>query len=615
VESRVLQDSTTKEIKGSKRFATLDFARGIAIFLMIGFHTLSFVLNITDLLADIDNLRVINLVALVLLPFYGGLAGFFLIVSATSNMVSMYKDLEKKNSVRSIVMKQVVGGLLLLIFAMLCEGLIGYHGAFGNFFRFLDDPGRFFDYNPLSNYEHWGGVVDYNWQVLLWRWNHFETIHTIAWCLIINGCVQGLLSLKNNWQNRKRMVISYAILAIVVVGLTQPVWLLVKKIVPGYPFELIPVTGNVSFTPILGEDRWWRIFTAPFLNVLAAPMEPLFPYLAVSFIGSIIGILISQPKEKINKNMPRNMFLVGLGMFIPGMIGVVIIIVKLLGSLGFEDAVGLYQLLPYHRHWSSDYASYIPMFAWLAQFLCLTGYSVMLIMFLFRLIEFRGKSKAFSDKARFVRRFGTVAFSNYNNQWIYYIMFFLMSLAINQAAYERLFWAGTFLTIFVTLLVYYLLLLGWERIKYIGSLEWIIRTFTNNVIPVRRKKFDPSVKWWQRGQIDVERTFYHPEWIDLNNPEEVNEAEEHSEAVIDKQPSEERESKLALILSIVGLITIIFNAVSIFGLFISLNARKTDGINKRNKAALIMSIIGCVLFTGFYVFCLSVKVETLGIPL
>jgi hypothetical protein len=255
------------------------------------------------------------------------------------------------------------------------------------------------------------------------------------------------------------------------------------------------------------------------------------------------------------------------------------------------------------------------MFAWLAQFLCLTGYSVMLIMFLFRLIEFRGRSKAFSDKTKFVRRFGTVAFSNYNNQWIYYIMFFLMSLAIKQVAYEKLFWAGTFLTIFVTLLIYYLLLLGWEKIKYIGSLEWFIRTFNNNVIPVRRKKFDPSVKWWQRGQIDVERIFYHPEWIDLNNPVEVNETEENNEAIIEQQSSEERESKFALILSIVGLVTIIFNAVSIFGLFVSLNARKTDGINKRNKAALIMSIIGCVLFTGFYVFCLSVKVGTLGIPL
>ncbi|NHJ39568.1 MAG: DUF1624 domain-containing protein [Asgard group archaeon] len=609
MESSVSIETSRNQIKGSKRFATLDFGRGIAIFLMVAMHIISYALNIQEKLDNINNLKVINLVALVLLPFYGGLAGFFLIVSAASNMVSMYKDLDHGNSIRNIVLKQVIGGLLLLVFAMLCEGLIGYHGAFGNFFKYLDDPARYFQYNPLSNYEHFGEIVDYNWQVLLWRWNHFETIHTIAWCLILNGCVQGLLSLKKNWQNRRRMIISYAVLAFIIVALTQPVWMLVNRIVPGYPFELIPSTGNMSYVPVLGEDSWWRIVSAPFLSVLAAPMEPIFPYLAVSFIGSIIGIAITKPREKINKNFPKNMFLVGLGMFIPGFAGVIIIIINVLGSLGFDEAAGLYQYLPYHRHWTSDFKNYLPIFSWLPQFLCLTGFSVMLIMLLFRLIEYRGKSKAFSDKTKFIRRFGTVAFSNYNNQWIYYIIFFLTSLAINRDAYVKLYWAGTFLTIFITLIIYHLLLLGWEKIKYIGSLEWLIRTFTNNVIPLRRKRFDPSVKWWQRGQIDVERMFNNPEWINLNDIEDSN------KAINEKMPAEQRDSKFALILSIVGLVTIIFNAASIIGLFVSLNARKTEGINKRNKAALVMSIIGCVLFAGFYIFCFSVKIGTLGIPL
>ncbi|NHJ05944.1 MAG: DUF1624 domain-containing protein [Candidatus Heimdallarchaeota archaeon] len=592
-----------------KRFATLDFARGMAIFLMIGFHTISLVLNIGDMLADINNLPLINLVALIIIPFYGGLAGFFLLVSSAGNMVSMYKGLESGNSVRSIVVKQVVGGLLLLVFAMLCEALIGYHGAFGNFFRYLDRIPEYFQYDPNLNFEHWGEVIDYNWQVLLYRWNHFETIHTIAWCLIINGIVQGILSLKERWKNRKQMIITYAILAVIVVGLTQPVWEIVKLILPGYPFGLIPDTGNVMFTPVIGEDRWWRIITAPFFSALAAPMEPLFPYLAISFIGSIIGIVITKPKEEINKNFPRNMFLVGLGMFITGVVGVIIIIVKILINQDFDAAVGLYQLIPYHRHWTPDYASYIPLFSWLAQFLAVNGFSLMLVMFLFRMIEFRGKSKAFSDKTRFVRRFGIVAFSNYNNQFIYYIMFYLLSIAFFPVAYTKFYWGGTFLVIIASLLVYMLFLLGWERIKYIGSLEWFIRTFNNNVIPVNRKRFDISVKWWQKGQIDVEGVFYHPEWIDLVNPNE--EKKQNEEQVI----SEQRDSKLALILSIVGLVTLIFNAASIFGLFVSLNARKLEGKNKRNTASIILSIIGCVLFVTFYIICFIIKIGSLGLPL
>ncbi|MFW9921926.1 MAG: hypothetical protein ACFFDW_01410 [Candidatus Thorarchaeota archaeon] len=515
----IVADTDSQTVKGVRRFATLDFARGLAIFLMIGLHTLSLALNIDTMLGKIETLPLVNLVALAIIPFYGGLAGFFLIISSASNMVSMYRDLEKGNSIRSLVLKQVFGGFLLLIFAMLCEGLIGYHGAFGNFFLYLDDPAKYFPYNPLANFEHWGTPVDYNWQVLLWRWNHFETIHTIAWCLILNGITQGLLSLKKNWQNRRRMIISYAILAVVVVGLTQPVWELVKLILPGYPFGLIPETGNALFSPVIGQDSWWRIITAPFFSALAAPMEPIFPYLAVSFIGSIIGIVITKPREEISKNFPRNMFLVGLGMFIVGLIGVLLVIMKFLTTEGFEAAAEIYQYLPHHRHWTPDFNSNIPLFSWLAQFLAVNGYGLMLVMFLFRLIEFRGKSKKVSDRTRFIRRFGTVAFSNYNNQWIYYVIFCLTSLTIWFTPYAKLYWGGTFLTIFITLGVYSLLLLGWEKIKYIGSLEWFIRTITNNVVPVRKRKFDPSIKWWQKGLIDVEKSFYHPEWIDLSNPE------------------------------------------------------------------------------------------------
>jgi hypothetical protein len=600
---------TSKPVIRSRRFATLDFARGVAIFLMIGLHTLSLVLNIDDMLKTLDTRALINLVMLVIIPFYGGLAGFFLLVSSASNMVSMYRDLERGNSIRGIVFKQIFGGVLLLIFAMLCEGLIGYHGAFGNFFLHLDNPASYFQYNQLLNFEHWEGGFTYNWQTLLFRWNHFETIHTIAWCIILNGMVQGILSLKKNWQNRRQMMISYAILAVVVVGLTQPIWDLVNLYGPGYPFGIIPETGNVLFTPVIGEDKWWRIIAAPFLSAVAAPMEPLFPYLAISFIGSIIGIEISRPKEEINKKFPRNMFIIGSIMFVSGLIGVAVIIIGIMSnaSLGFDTAVNIYKLLSYHRHYSPHYQSYIPEFSWVPQFLIVNGFAIMLVMLLFRLIEYRGRSKAFSDKTKFVRRFGTVAFSNYNNQWIYFLMFYLLSYAIYFTPYAKFYWAGTLLVIIVVLAIYTLLLIGWEKIKYIGSLEWFIRTINNNLVPARKQRFDSTVKWWQKGQIDVEGAFYNPEWIDLVDP--VEEKEKNEEQFIE----EKYESRLALTLSLVGLFTIILNAASIFALFASLRARKLEGKNKKNTRAFIISIVGCVFFAAFYIACFSIKIGLLGI--
>ncbi|MHA1126572.1 MAG: hypothetical protein ACTSO7_11735 [Candidatus Heimdallarchaeota archaeon] len=609
MDATVTVDDVEKPTWRSKRFATLDFARGLAIFLMIVLHTIQFVLNVPDLFVNLDNLPLINMVALIIIPFYGGIAGFFLLISSSSNMVSMCRDLEKGNSIKGVVLKQIMGGVLLLFFAMLSEAVIGYNGAFGNFFKYyLNNPGGYFQYDQQLNFEHWTDFsYMYNWQTILYRWNHFETIHTIAWSLIINGCVQGLLSLKKNWQNRKQIILTYALLAVAVVALTLPIWELVKVIVPGYPFGIIPKTGNVSFVPVIGEDSWWRILSAPFLSVLAAPMEPLFPYLAISFIGSIIGIVISKPKEEINKNFPRNMFLVGLTMFIAGMIGVVVIIVNILTVADFETAVQIYEFIAYHRHWTPDYMGIIPLFAWLAQFLTVNGYSLMLVMILFRIVEFRGISKKFSDRTRFIRRFGTVAFTNYNNQWIFYIVFFFSSWAIFFTPYAKFYWAGTFLVIFITLIVFYLLLIVWEKLKYVGSLEWMIRTIANNIVPARRKRFDPSVKWWRRGHIDVEGTFYNPEWIDFVDPEEEKAKNEEQYLL------EERDSKFALILSIVGLASLIFNAMSIFGLFVSLRARRMEGINKRNTAALIISIIGCVFFVAFYVVCSIVKIGVLGI--
>jgi len=232
----------------------------------------------------------------------------------------------------------------------------------------------------------------------------------------------------------------------------------------------------------------------------------------------------------------------------------------------------------------------------------------MAVMFFFRFIEFRGKGNAYAGKTKIIRRYGTVAFSNYNNQWIYFLVFFLTSLIIYQVPYQRLFWWGTFLTLFLTLAVFSLLLWGWEKIKYIGSLEWFIRTFTNNVVPARRRLFDENVKWWQRGLINPERTFYNVDWVEFNNNEDSPTDNETEKKIIVG-----RESKFSLTLSLVGVFSILFIPLSIVGLFVSINARKTEGKNQTNTASLILSIIGCVLFVGLTITLFVLPVGVLGL--
>ncbi|MDZ7796840.1 MAG: hypothetical protein U5N56_07270 [Candidatus Marinimicrobia bacterium] len=113
-------------------------------------------------------------------------------VSAAGNAISMENALKQNLSPAALARRQVVGGFILLIFAMLVEGLIGYHGDVGVFvhesLKAVSDPGI--------------APVQWNWDHSLWRFNHFETIHTIAWCIIINGIIHSFLVSKEKYRIR-----------------------------------------------------------------------------------------------------------------------------------------------------------------------------------------------------------------------------------------------------------------------------------------------------------------------------------------------------------------------------------------------------------------------------
>ncbi|MHA1198441.1 MAG: hypothetical protein ACTSQF_03720, partial [Candidatus Heimdallarchaeaceae archaeon] len=314
-----------------KRFASIDFLRGLAIFIMIVLHIVSDYLDVDALLAadKINTIPLINLIILAVMSFLGGLAGLFLIASAISNMVSMQRNLRNGKSVVSIALKQIVGGIILLIFAMLTEGVTGYHGMFGSLIHNLKTP-----------------TLD----VLIARrsWAIFETIHTIAWCTIINGIVQVLLSINGGWKKPRRQMLIYAILSVIVIVCTKFIWEglynnLLGSNSTGFPWGtnadgsltnlpnhiLNSITGSNKRgypwgTNADGSSMWQpdvrtagfgAVLVGIFVNPLAAPFEPIFPYLAVSFIGSIIGIAISQPKKALFKGFTKTVLLTSFVMF------------------------------------------------------------------------------------------------------------------------------------------------------------------------------------------------------------------------------------------------------------------------------------------------------------
>lgn len=69
------QINTSTELSSNttvKRFASIDFLRGLAIFIMLFLHMVGDYLDVDTLLADINNIPLINIVALIVLPFLVG---------------------------------------------------------------------------------------------------------------------------------------------------------------------------------------------------------------------------------------------------------------------------------------------------------------------------------------------------------------------------------------------------------------------------------------------------------------------------------------------------------------------------------------------------------------
>ncbi len=576
-----------------KRFSSLDFLRGLSILLMIILHQISDLLDVNTLVGNINNIPLINVLALFILPFIGGLAGLFLLTSAISNMVSMQKNLLKGNSVLSIAIKQIIGGIVLLIFAMITEAITGYHGMFGEFVS-----------NPATH-------DFFNWDLVSNRWAYFETIHTIAWCVIITGIVQALLSINEGWKKPKRQMLIYVILSVIVIACTKPIWDgLYNGFIGagdgiGYPWGHF-ADGSEMWRPDVRTAGFGAVLAGIFVNPLASPWEPIFPYLAVSFIGSIIGIAISQPKKALFKGFTKTVLLTSCAMFLAGAIGTVLELVNVMDNTTFDEAIAFYRAIGGHRFWSPDapraYAPFITNFAWLWQFLFTNGFSIMLTMIVIYLVEFRGRGASFAKRSGYVRRYGIVAFTNYNNQWLYWIPPAFIPLIFGLNSYDKMLWGGTWLMILTTLIFYTIILYLWGLINYRFSFEWFMKSIGYILLPIRRIDALKVKKWWQKGDIDMERVFHNPEWANI-----VEENEIYHKAKTD--------SRISMILSILSLAIPVFFAFSVITLPMSIKARKNEGVNKKNIAALVLSIIGVVITVAFLVFAFAASPTSLGFAL
>jgi len=239
--------------------------------------------------------------------------------------------------------------------------------------------------------------------------------------------------------------------------------------------------------------------------------------LAVSFLGSIIGVYLTQENKDITPAFFVKLLKIGLFMFVVGLLGCVANLVVMMMD-DFYGTLMVYKNIWDHRAWTAQRG--VPFLGWLFQFSMFTGFSLCCVSMLLRVIEFRGISAEFARKTTFIRRFGFVAFTVYNNQWIYFGVFYLITRFAGDIPYQRYLWGPTLLVILISICIIGALLWLWEKVGYIGAIEWWIgvigrplRTASKPPLPDKTAKPD---SWVARlGGLDVTGSFKNAEWVDI----------------------------------------------------------------------------------------------------
>ncbi|NMC06354.1 MAG: hypothetical protein GYA24_14145, partial [Candidatus Lokiarchaeota archaeon] len=509
--------------------------------------------------------------------FFGSWAGFFLMVSAVGNMISMAKGLERGQNASDLAMKQVIGGVLLLVFAYLTEGTIGYHGAIGDL--------------VTGNFTSW-------WATAMYRGYHMETIHAVAWCVIINGIVQAILSMNAGFKQYSRNIKIYAILAIAVIAATQFVWWGFDAMVPGGDFShgTNLVTGHSwQYGDLLRLD-FLTNFLLVFVQPWAGQVEPLFPFLAVSFIGSMIGLYLVKPRAGDEGKNTKTLHNAMAGGFFLMIGGFVIVMVILLFRPG-DPVDGFLTVL----RKSYDVTDLEQFGVWLPWFLMVTGAQWGAICLLLRLVEFRGKSAPFARKTLFFRRFGFVAFSVYNYQFLDVLPVMLAGMILGFPAWplQRFYTVTIWLALALIIVTWAVVLWLWEKVDYVFGLEWLIAKISGVIIPskrrVRKEAGGGRLPWWKTERLDPQGALHDAEWINIVD-----------EKAIDHEGR--KDSKLAFKMAMTGWI---FFPGFLVGLAISKESKKTEGLNPHNKAAGIVSIVGIAWVIAFFTITLLLPTSIL----
>ncbi len=491
------------------------------------------------------------------LAYLGGMTGLFLMVSSIAHTVSMNKQLKRGDSLRKVVGRKLLAGFLLLIFAFAVESFLGPNGFMGSTLVWTPEKGvTFLEFARTKL------------PIIYYRGYHFMTLQTIAWAIIINTVVQGILYRKGGNKKTARNVRVYILLTLAVIALTPLAWKFTGWVVSGYPFATYPGTERMVQYPLEGSSSFLDHIVLFFLGPLGGQTEPLFPFLFISFIGCMIGMGITSKHP--TPDVATNGIKMGVVMFILG--GSWILLMYGMGLDTFTNLVdNTFDILK------------LPI--WLPVLFLVTGGNMVMVCLCLRLVEFRGKGEAFARRMTFFRRFAVVSLTVFTFQYLELLPRHIMSLVPGfDVIHGRVDMFWSFVVVGAVLLTWDLLLRLWARVHYRGSSEWLMGALVNLITGRARKEG----KWWKIPKLEVMSRSDGVEWLDLSS----------------KRKGDHPDSRLSFFLALSGFI---FFPLSVISLKIGRESIRKEGPNRLNKAAVNLSWAGLLFFTSWALAFLNIR--------
>ena len=446
----------------------------------------------------------------------------------------------------NVVKKQLIGGVLLLLFAVLSESILGYDGWIGQ------------------------GLLRDNWDVQAYLYRAFSqhTIHAVAWCLIINSILYGILVGLIGYKRIHVLAIFYGLLAIAIITCSDWVWQWSDS-----------VYANLS----LSNGEWYkRGFKHAILFILMNPLEgapePLFPFLAVLFVGNIIGLYLAEDKPP--KHLPRIGTIVGLLCFVAGIILGIVLEAKFKSWLPLNNPERL-DRIPIWQPW----------------FLFGLGGQIIVVMVMLRFIEYRGRSSIFAKRTKYFRRFGIIPFTIYTFQWFELLPRYLVGLILNvDLLGARVNGYIAFGTVILNLSMWVLIFFIWEKLRYIGSLEWILGQINYGI--TKLFSFNKRKKIMKSSKLNMAALVNDMEWKDLSY-------------LLEDEHIERRKERYFLLNSILSVLWFPFILTSAFLLNDYKMIKTWKEQNTRNKVSTFIFLFGLLKFISLSLVLIFMK----GLPI